>query len=153
MSKFVSPEPDENAFVHDAEVLVAQRSLLSLPFYGICAVGGNEVVDQPDFAANGIDGSEAVNVNIRIVPPPDNPTSASVAGFGGYINVGRTIKELGEAPSVRQGVIAMIENENNQIGVVYHPGEVEAKVNNTPGVWDAADVAFEEAWVKAGKNA
>ena len=152
MSRFVSAEPGENALLKDAHRLVAQRSLIGMSDYGIFANGGNVIVSEDDFDANGIDAETPVCLLIQIAPTKDNPES-SVPNFGEYVNVGRTIELLEEAPSIRQGCISMIEMEQNQIGVVVVPGAAANRVNNTPGVWDAADEAFLEAWDTAGDNA
>ncbi len=152
MSKFTSTDPTQNALLADAQKLVRQRALVGLPSYGIFAnaVGSQELLPESDFRQRGqVIGDEPACLLIKFADRQRPDDSAAVDADDDYINVGRTLKELGEASSLEQGVIDMIAYESNLIGRVFQPGEAERRIANVPAVAKASAAAFESAWIGA----
>jgi hypothetical protein len=148
MGKYIATDPTQNATLAQAQKLIKQRALVGLPSLGIVAnaQGSQEMVEEADFAAVGINGASPACLLIRIRKGKDAGEDATVPGFGDFINVGETLEALGKAPNLMAGVVSMIHNETNQIGAVYVPGEAERRIASIPIVQRAAAAALQDAW-------
>ncbi len=148
MGKFIATDATQNATLAQAKKLVRQRTLVGLPSFGIYAnaQGAQEIVPEADFTANKIDGNSPACLLIKVVDRPDREDSAAVNAFDDYVNVGETLEALGRTDDLTLGVVRMIENEKNKIGVVFQPGEAQRQIANIKAVTSAAAAAFEDAW-------
>lgn len=148
MSRYASADPTENVTLAEAKSLVNKRALVGLPNLGIFAnaQGSQEVVEEVDFSANGIDPKSRNCLLIKVVDRPDREDSAAVKAFDDYINVGETLYHLRKAPNLRDAVVSMIENENNKIGRIFSPGEADRRISNIRSVSKAINEAFSKAW-------
>lgn len=140
MGKFISANQDENSTLEQARKLIRQRALLGLPSLGIVAnaQGGQEMVDEADFAANSINGDSPACLLIRTSRGDGSTEDNAIPDFGGHINVGQTLRMIARAPNVVEGIRRVLANEGVTADLDRLPGVSAAKVNAVLAAWEGA---------------
>ena len=149
MQLYVSSEAVYNSKYEEAQRLTRQRALVQLNSFSIVLQANNgrglpesefqynqEVMDS---IANGV----KMNFYIQYVDAPENPTSEAVPNFEGFINVGQHLKWVKDMqPNTAGAIERMIANDNPGIS----PHDINARIDNMPGVGVARNDAVTDAW-------
>ena len=149
MQLYINSNAAYNSKYEEAQRLTRQRSLVQLNSFDIALISTNgQIVKEKEEGFHGeigdsIANNVAMNFHIQYMDDIPNENSEAVPSVGSFINVGQHLKWVKDMqPNTAGAIERMIANDN--------PGasheEINARINNMPGVSVARNDAVTDAW-------